>query len=199
VNIAVQPASIAPFTEVEFETYLFEKQRLCRGIVKPSPRSLSDSVLIDFQVWIEPEFETRLVDDDRMYRSEVQLPVESVRPVPLAGHCKDSTRTQPSLCWYIAPLPEHNVPTERVLGGDGDTTSRYVKTARGWIELHVVKRKRKSGKVWENKQAWLHWEEPGGRKRSKYIPKAKLADVEQCVYDLRKPIRETLQLLEKKR
>lgn len=96
---------------------------------------------------------------------------------------------------------------KRVLGGnetpkthERDATDRHVKnSAHGWIEFHQVKRQRKNGEVWETKQAWLHWEEPGGKKRSRFIPKAKLADVEESVYDLRRPIEETLKLLEKKK
>ncbi len=70
--------------------------------------------------------------------------------------------------------------------------------AHGWIEFHQVKRQRKNGDVWECKQAWLHWEEKG-RKRSRYIPKAKYADVEQSVYELKASVEVTLKLLEKKK
>ena len=97
--------------------------------------------------------------------------------------------------------------TKRVLGGreslkarEDNATDRYVKnSAHGWIEFHMVKRQRKNGDVWETKQAWLHWEEPGGKKRSRYIPKAKYADVEESVYGRRALLDETLKLLGKKR
>lgn len=80
---------------------------------------------------------------------------------------------------------------KRVLGGSETLT------AHGWIEFRAVKRKRKNGDVWECKQAWLHWEEPGGKKRSRYIPKGKFADVETLVYGQRVPLVHTLKLLEK--
>ena len=97
--------------------------------------------------------------------------------------------------------------TKRVLGGnetlkarEGNATDGYVKnSAHGWIEFHQVKRQRKNGEVWETKQAWLHWEEPGGRKRSRYIPKGKFADVEESVYGRCALLDETLKLLGKKR
>ncbi|MCY7278875.1 MAG: hypothetical protein LH702_35350 [Phormidesmis sp. CAN_BIN44] len=95
---------------------------------------------------------------------------------------------------------------KRVLGGsetlkarEGGATDGYVKNhAHGWIEFHQVKRQRKNGEVWECKQAWLHWEEKG-RKRSRYIPKAKYADVEQSVYVLKASVEVTLKLLEKRK
>lgn len=96
--------------------------------------------------------------------------------------------------------------TKRVLGGnetlkarEGNATDGYGKSAHGWIEFHQVKRRRKNGEVWETKQAWLHWEEPGGRKRSRYIPKGKFADVEESVYGRCALLDETLKLLGKKR
>ena len=97
--------------------------------------------------------------------------------------------------------------TKRVLGGreslkarEQGATHEYVKnSAHGWIEFHQVKRQRKNGDIWETKQAWLHWEEPGGRKRSRYIPKGKVSDIEESVYGRRSPLDETLKLLEKKR
>lgn len=96
---------------------------------------------------------------------------------------------------------------KRVLGGnetlkarESNATDRYAKnSAHGWIEFHQVKRLRKDGDVWEGKQAWLHWEEPGGRKRSRYIPKAKVSEIEISVYGLLAPLDETLKLLGKKR
>jgi len=96
--------------------------------------------------------------------------------------------------------------TKRVLGGreslkarEDNATDRYGKSAHGWIEFHQVKRQRKNGEVWETKQAWLHWEEPGGKKRSRYIPKGKFADVEESVYGRCALLDETLKLLGKKR
>lgn len=70
--------------------------------------------------------------------------------------------------------------------------------ACGWIGWKETKRERKNRDAWICRQAWLYWEEPGGKKRSRYIPKAKLAMVEESVYGLRRPIYETLELLEKK-
>lgn len=97
--------------------------------------------------------------------------------------------------------------TERVLGGAETLKAREQNaiceeirdSAHGWIEFRQIKRLRKSGDVWECKQAWLHWEEAGGKKRSRYIPKGKYADVEALVYGQRAPLAETLKLLEKKR
>ena len=70
---------------------------------------------------------------------------------------------------------------------------------RGWIEIRKVRRWRKNGDLWECDQAWLHWEEPGSKKRSRYIPKAKIASVEESVYGLLSPLDETLKLLGKAR
>lgn len=67
--------------------------------------------------------------------------------------------------------------------------------ACGWLEEKTTERKRKHRDPWICKQWWLHWEESGGRKRSRYIPKAKLADIEHSVYGLKRPIQETLELL----
>jgi len=122
-----------------------------------------------------------------------------------AGHGRDPDRVQLSLLEFDPPTVE-KLRVKRVLGGhqsyqvrEGNATGRYVKNpAHGWIEFHMVKRQRKNGDIWETKQAWLHWEEPGGRKRSKYIPKAKFADVEESIYGRRAPLDETLKLLEKK-
>ena len=95
---------------------------------------------------------------------------------------------------------------KRVLGGsetpktrESNATYGYGKSAHGWIEFHMVKRQRKNGDIWETKQAWLHWEESGGRKRSRYIPKGKFADVEESVYGRCALLDETLKLLGKKR
>lgn len=67
--------------------------------------------------------------------------------------------------------------------------------ACGWIGWKESKRERKRLDPWICRQAWLYWEEPGGKKRSRYIPKAKLAAVEESVYGLKRPIYETLELL----
>lgn len=69
--------------------------------------------------------------------------------------------------------------------------------ARGWIGWKETKRQRKNRKPWVCRQAWLYWEETGGKKRSCYIPKAKLALVEESVYRLKRPLAETLALLGK--
>ena len=67
--------------------------------------------------------------------------------------------------------------------------------ACGWIGWKTTKRERKHRDPWTCRQAWLYWEEPGGKKRSRYIPKAKLEDVEHSVYGLKRSITETLELL----
>jgi hypothetical protein len=67
--------------------------------------------------------------------------------------------------------------------------------ACGWLEEKTTERKRKHRDPWICKQWWLHWEESGGKKRSRYVPKAKLADIEHSVYGLKRPIQETLELL----
>jgi hypothetical protein len=90
--------------------------------------------------------------------------------------------------------------TKRVLGGKAISTdqSRPPSTkshACGWVEEKIVKRNRKNGHTWEGKQYWFTWEEPGGKHRCKYIPQAKLQDVQRSVYDLKQSIPETLQLL----
>ncbi len=69
--------------------------------------------------------------------------------------------------------------------------------ARGWIGWKETKRQRKNRKPWVCRQAWLYWEETGGKKRSCYIPKTKLALVEESVYRLKRPLAETLALLGK--
>lgn len=199
MNIATFPLEIAPFTEVEFEILIFDKRRKCRGVVQPSPRPLLGCVLVEFEVWIEPEFETCLVGDDRIYRSQVQLPVAKLKPISEpAGYGKDLSRRQLRLDLTSTAAIELDSALERVLGGGENTTSRYARTACGWIELHTVRRNRKKGETWEGQQYWLHWEESGGKKRSKYIPKSKYAAVEESVYVLRQSIDETLKLLEKK-
>jgi hypothetical protein len=107
-----------------------------------------------------------------------------------AAHDKDESRIQLNLFNECESHP----PTKRVLGGH----SKYLKTAHGWIENHTVKRTRKSGATWEGEQSWLHWEEANGKKRSRYVPKSKLRAVQESVYELQRPIQETLKLLEKK-
>ena len=67
----------------------------------------------------------------------------------------------------------------------------------GWIEIRITERKRKKADPWRCEQYWLHWEEPGGQKRSRYIPKAKLDAVNNSVYEFRHPISKTLELLKK--
>ncbi|WNZ24161.1 hypothetical protein HJG54_15715 [Leptolyngbya sp. NK1-12] len=88
-----------------------------------------------------------------------------------------------------------------VLGGPAEmgcaSDSNFETKACGWIGWKQTKRERKKRAPWICRQAWLYWEEPGGKKRSRYIPKAKLAEVERSVYELRRPIYETLKLLEK--
>ncbi len=125
------------------------------------------------------------------------------KSVELAGHQRDSTRLQLNLFDQEESESSPNGhATQRVLGGEDDTTGIKKRPPSthscGWIEFHTVRRKRKNGDIWETKQAWLHWEEKG-QKRSRYIPKAKYADVENSVYGMRSPIRETLRLLEKER
>jgi hypothetical protein len=89
-----------------------------------------------------------------------------------------------------------------VLGGrmapEKDSDSTPQTKACGWIGWKETKRERKKRDPWICRQAWLYWEEPGGKKRSRYIPKGKLAEVERSVYELRQPIYETLRVLEKK-
>lgn len=72
---------------------------------------------------------------------------------------------------------------------------KFETKACGWIGWKESKRERKRRDPWVGRQAWLYWEEPGGKKRSRYIPKAKLAAVEESVYGLKRPIYETLELL----
>lgn len=72
---------------------------------------------------------------------------------------------------------------------------KFETKARGWIGWKETKRERKNRDAWICRQAWLYWEEPGGKKRSRYIPKGKLAAVEESVYGLRRSIVETLELL----
>lgn len=79
----------------------------------------------------------------------------------------------------------------------GVSTLAVGSRARGWIGWKETKCPRKNRKPWVCRQAWLYWEEPGGKKRSCYIPKAKLALVEESVYRLKRPLAETLALLGK--
>lgn len=221
MNIATWDHTIAPFTEVEFELYFCEKRRRCRGIVQPLPYPILGCVLIDYEVWIEPEFtaiqlgngcDSSSPSGNRIHRGTVQLPANKVKPLNLAGHGKDPRLIQLSLLEAFDAAPP-NPTQERVLGGDeslktreSNATHGYVENhACGWIEIHKVKRERKKkddqgrANVWTNKQYWLHWEESGGRKRSRYIPKSKYADVEESVYGLKAPLEETLKLLEEKK
>jgi hypothetical protein len=95
---------------------------------------------------------------------------------------------------------------ETVLGGEIDAqpatsdlpTPKCGNRACGWISKKTTERKCKNREAWVCEQWWLYWEEPGGRKRSRYIPKAKLAEVEYGVYGLKQPIAKTLELLDKK-
>jgi hypothetical protein len=93
-------------------------------------------------------------------------------------------------------------PEKRVLGGDGypptgDPPALKSHRACGWLEEKTTKRQRKNRDAWICHQWWLHWEEPGGKKRSCYVPKHNLAEVKHSVYVLKRPIDETLKLLEK--
>lgn len=73
---------------------------------------------------------------------------------------------------------------------------KFESKACGWIGKKTTERQRKNRDAWVCEQWWLYWEEPGGKKRSRYIPKGKLAEVEKLVYRLKCPIQETLKLLE---
>jgi hypothetical protein len=89
-----------------------------------------------------------------------------------------------------------------VLGGElsdvDDPALKVERKACGWIGWKEAKRERKKREPWICRQAWLYWEEAGGKKRSRYIPKGKLAAVQESVYELRQAIGETLELLEKR-
>jgi hypothetical protein len=93
-----------------------------------------------------------------------------------------------------------------VLGGDEFAGTQeadplalnFESKACGWIGWKESKRERKKRDAWICRQAWLYWEEPGGKKRSRYIPKSKLAAVQESVYELRRTIGETLEILGKK-
>ncbi|NJK51546.1 MAG: hypothetical protein HC936_00130 [Leptolyngbyaceae cyanobacterium SU_3_3] len=90
---------------------------------------------------------------------------------------------------------------KRVLGGKAISTQGRPPSTKshacGWVEEKTVKRKRKNSDTWEGKQYWFTWEEPGGKHRCKYIPQAKLKDVQRSIYDLKRSIPETLQVIEK--
>jgi hypothetical protein len=75
---------------------------------------------------------------------------------------------------------------------------KFESKACGWIGKKTTERKRKNRQAWVCEQWWLYWEEPGGKKRSRYIPKSKLVEVEYRVYGLKQPIAKTLELLDKK-
>jgi hypothetical protein len=103
----------------------------------------------------------------------------------------------------IAPPPAES--EKIVLGGNRSTEPEadplalnFESKACGWIGWKESKRERKKRDPWICRQAWLYWEEPGGKKRSRYIPKGKLAAVRKSVYEARRPLTETLSLLEKK-
>jgi hypothetical protein len=188
VNISNFATEIPPFVEVEFTIFIFNKHRRIRGIVQPSPRPLLGCILIDYEVAVEPEISTSQVDANRIYRSSVQIPVRQVKIAPTPTPQKRKLKhIQPDI-WQCAESPASQMTKPQLKGA---------RISRGWIEFKAVKRKRKSGKTWETQQAWLHWEEPGGQKRSRYIPKTKLADVERSIYEERAPLEKTLELLEK--
>jgi hypothetical protein len=84
-----------------------------------------------------------------------------------------------------------------VPNADDPLAPKFESKACGWIGWKESKRSRKNRDSWVCRQAWLYWEEPGGKKRSRYIPKGKLAAVQESVYKLRRVIGETLELLEK--
>ena len=81
--------------------------------------------------------------------------------------------------------------------GNDPLAPKVESKACGWIGWKESKRSRKKRDPWVCRQAWLYWEEPGGNKRSRYIPKAKLAKVQESVYELRRAIGETLEILGK--
>jgi hypothetical protein len=107
----------------------------------------------------------------------------------------------PGVLPYLIPDEDSE---KTVLGGSQPTSEidpPALKSDRigcGWLEEKTTERKRKNRDPWICKQWWLHWEEPGGKKRSRYVPKKRLADVEHSVYVLKRLIDETLKLLEKK-
>lgn len=91
-----------------------------------------------------------------------------------------------------------NLPSKELQAQAVDPLApKFEAKACGWIGWKESKRERKRRDPWICRQAWLYWEEPGGKKRSRYIPKAKLAAVEESVYGLKRPIYQTLELLEK--
>lgn len=104
-----------------------------------------------------------------------------------------------------ASVPENSQGAE-AQGSTNDDRSQDVdplalnseSRACGWIGWKESKRERKNRDPWICRQPWLYWEEPGGKKRSRYVPVSKLEAVRRSVYELRLPIRETLKLLEKR-
>lgn len=100
-------------------------------------------------------------------------------------------------------IPAKPTPPKTVLGGNLATIEadppalKSHPRACGWLEEKTSERKRKNRNPWLCKQWWLHWEEPGGKKRSRYVPNRKLAQVKHSVYCLKNLIDETLKLLEK--
>jgi hypothetical protein len=109
----------------------------------------------------------------------------------------------------VAPYPiqnfrlkEKNPPryrkslTKRVLGGDEDEPKKI--PAQGWLKWKPVIRKRKNSADWQTDQLWFYWEEKG-KKRSRYVPRRKEDEVIEMVRGLKRPIQETLKLLEKRK
>jgi hypothetical protein len=95
----------------------------------------------------------------------------------------------------IDPAAETLAISEVELEANDPLAPKFETKARGWIGWKETKRERKNRDPWICRQAWLYWEEPGGKKRSRYIPKAQLAAVQESVYELRRSIIETLELL----
>jgi hypothetical protein len=99
--------------------------------------------------------------------------------------------------------PPNQVDQKIVLGGvtaTCDFVPPALKTETsgcGWIEVRLSTRSRKNRDAWQGQQYWLHWEEAGGSKRSRYISKRKLAEVEDMVYRRKCPLSETLEFLGK--
>jgi hypothetical protein len=138
--------------------------------------------------------------DRSQYLDEVKsLSVSKTDPLALNFQVRDA-----ALGLHLLGCGTTNEKT--VLGGKGaagDVESdplalNFESRACGWIGWKESKRERKKRDVWICRQAWLYWEEPGGKKRSRYIPKAKLAAVQESVYELRRTIGETLEILGKK-
>jgi hypothetical protein len=112
--------------------------------------------------------------------------------LPLAGHGRDPNRVQLSLLEFEPP-PVEELPQKRVLGGDEPKKL----PAHGWLKWKLTTRKRKNGVDWQTDQLWFYWEEKGCKKRSRYVPRRKEDEVIEMVRGLKRPIEETLKLLEK--